>query len=224
MNAVPSFALPSSLLPRVQPAKRACPRLERPPCDVCFRRYRYGIAASLGGAGTAGFPPSTPGDAAAALAREIASAFVVACTRTDVPYAKAIREFVSLSLDAYARGISLSALRSSLQREALLASDEVELRDVWISLVYKTLRAVRFPVTLPDDTGNFDMPPPPDQFDAFVRSIVAAKKEGSDLKRIQLELSVSSTRSSPLESAILSQSTRLVVATLDVADERRQEK
>lgn len=173
--------------------------------------------SSLGGAGTAGFqPPASPGDAAANLAREIGTAFVVACTRTDVPYAAAIREFVSLALDAYTRGISLSALRDFMLQQNALASDELELRDVWLALVYKTLRAVRFPAESQVEEV------PPDQFDAFVRSIVAAKREGSDLKRIQLDLNVSSNGSSPLESAILSQSTRLVVATLDEADERRR--
>lgn len=151
------------------------------------------------------------------LASQIAASFVAACAPTGVPYATAVRNFVKHALEAYTRGYSLAALRLELREPSPrpLASDEAELRDVWLSLVYKTLRAVRFPGAGARDGA------PPDHFDAFVRSIVAAKQGGSDLTRIQLEHAVDGDPRSPLESAILRQSTRLVVATIDVADEMR---
>lgn len=167
----------------------------------------------------AGYPAPTPGDSAGTLARDIAISFVTACGNTTVPYTIAIRKFVSLALDAYTKGIPLSALRDELRtgEGPQLANDEAELRDVWLALVYKTLRFVRFP-------GNTNTPSVPDQFDAFVKSIVIARRNGNDLPRIQLEHAVTSgnERSTPLESAILRQSTRLVITTLEEADERRE--
>lgn len=153
--------------------------------------------------------------------------------------------------------------RSSVQRRPL-QSDEIELRTVWITLVYKVLREIRFPqdeaAPMPpqagldkdDGDGAADAPDsvaargsgstlaPPDNFDVFVKSIVGAARAGYDLERIKLEQQYGSGAAgpaeqskqqqqqqqerTPLESAILAQSTRMVVLTLEVADARRRDR
>lgn len=152
------------------------------------------------------------------LSTRIAKAFVNACTPTGIPYAEAVQQFVRYALEAYKTGYSLSALRLELRGNVdtarALASDEAELRDVWLSLVYKTLRAVRYP----GGAGRELMAP--DNFDAFVKSVVAARRDGLNLNRIQkVQESGDGKGLSELEQAILRQSTRLVVATIDVVDE-----
>jgi hypothetical protein len=58
----------------------------------------------------------------------------------------------------------------------------------------------------------------PDRFDAFVASICDAHAKGYDQKRIQLEQSLVASESAkprtPVESAILQQSVRIVLSTL----------
>ncbi|KAF6005188.1 hypothetical protein F1559_002157 [Cyanidiococcus yangmingshanensis] len=73
----------------------------------------------------------------------------------------------------------------------------------------------------------------PDQFDRFVQSIVDAARAGYDLARIRLEqqlqirsmpnslgsaVGASTNQRSPLEAAILNQSTRLVLLTVEIVD------
>lgn len=106
-----------------------------------------------------------------------------------------------------------------------LASDEIELRSVWLTLVFKTLRYLRFPTTSISQNGStaadaFDR----DRLDDFVMNITEAARKGYDLKRIQLEQNLTASQSSekprtPVENAILNQSTRLVLTTIQVANE-----
>lgn len=162
---------------------------------------------------------ATPGgDSAGPVAGRIARAFVTACAPGQTPYAEAVRDFCRTGLEAYVAGYSLPALRVALAStapERALASDEAELRDVWLSLVYKTLRAVGVPSAERSDALTV-----PDKFDEFVRGIIDAVRQGYDLKRIQLEQALRDTggeQRTTLESAILNQSTRLVIATLELA-------
>lgn len=90
------------------------------------------------------------------------------------------------------------------------------MRAVWLALVYKTLRNINFP------GGSTTSDMPPDRLDAFVKDVVVAVRRGYDMKRIQLEqLSVGEPRTD-LESAVLGQSTRLVVTTISAADSALQ--
>jgi hypothetical protein len=124
-----------------------------------------------------------------------------------------------------------------------LEADEVELRTIWLTLVFKVLRYVNFPRDrLPPEaptesssrsraiTEEFRVP---DQFDRFVQSIVDAARSGYDLARIRLEqqlqirsmtslqgntVGAATNQRSPLEAAILNQSTRLVLLTVEIVD------
>lgn len=105
---------------------------------------------------------------------------------------------------------------------ATLKHDEVELRTVWLTLVYKTLRALGHSgggeeAGAAGEEGQWKR----DGMDGFVSSIVGAVRAGYDMKRIQLEqrLAQEGNTRNPLESAVLGQSTRLVVTTVAVADE-----
>lgn len=145
-----------------------------------------------------------------------------ACVPGTKPYVEALGEFVRSALEAYSHGYNLTALQFELQaskdEESLnLKQDEVELRAVWLTLVYKTLREIAFPVKsrIPSREVSYD------RLDDFVKNIVSAVRQGYDMKRIQLEQALvghNDQPRSPIESAILNQSLRLVLLTLSVAN------
>lgn len=148
-------------------------------------------------------------------------------------YAEQLRAFCEEALDAYCRGYSLVALQLEMSGSPsrvygrALASDEVELRSVWLSLVFKTLRYTCFPTTTSQDSNNFPQSLERDRLDEFVLNIVEATRKGYDMKRIQLEQALTASETSgkprtPVENAILNQSVRLVLTTLQVADDHRQ--
>ncbi|BAM83172.1 hypothetical protein CYME_CMT178C [Cyanidioschyzon merolae strain 10D] len=195
------------------------------------------------------------------VAGAIHEAFLNACLpQSGVPYVAALRSFIASTVRAYRLGYSLDALEIELRRvgaESLrsgnrsasgelprpLEADEVELRTIWLTLVFKVLRYVNFPRDrMPPEapseqssrnraiTEEFRVP---DQFDRFVQSIVDAARAGYDLARIRLEqqlqlksmpqapgtsIGTSTSQRSPLESAILNQSTRLVLLTVEIVD------
>lgn len=170
---------------------------------------------------------ATPNDPES-LASRLAQAFVAACTPSDVPYTTQLATFCREALSAYTNGYSLTAIQLELSGAKTsvgraLASDEVELRSVWLSLVYKTLRQIGFPISGQASTPSdgFDR----DRIDDFVTNIVSAARRGYDMKRIQLEQAMTASERNdssrtPLENAILNQSTRIVLTTLQVADEQ----
>lgn len=163
---------------------------------------------------SAGLPPPSSADD---IPSRIATAFVEACSPGSKPYATALKDFCRVSLDAYRSGFSLQALQLELStHSSCLQRDELELRSVWLTLVYKTLRQIGFP-------ARQILPDAPDKLDDFVKNIVAAVRAGYDIKRIQLEQSLSQGPNdkprSVLESAVLGQSTRLVVTTISTAED-----
>lgn len=182
-------------------------------------------------------------DPSASVAYKVAAAFVEACRPGETPYAIALRNFCLTALEAYRSGYSLQALQFELsasgetglsgqgQPTRSLQSDEVELRSVWLTLVYKTLRQLAFPVRR-DDAAASEMPRTVfsdsyDKLDEFVGNIITAVKAGYDMKRIQLEQSLSQANAdrprTSIESAILGQSTRLVVTTISAASDALKE-
>ncbi|KAK4529475.1 hypothetical protein CCYA_CCYA01G0332 [Cyanidiococcus yangmingshanensis] len=195
------------------------------------------------------------------VASTIHQAFLSACLpNSGVPYVAALRSFIAATVRAYRLGYSLDALEIELRRVSAesvrlgnpnisgesprpLEADEVELRTIWLTLVFKVLRYVNFPrdcmpPEAPTEVSNrsraiseeFRVP---DQFDRFVQSIVDAARAGYDLARIRLEqqlqirsmpnslgsaVGASTNQRSPLEAAILNQSTRLVLLTVEIVD------
>lgn len=111
-------------------------------------------------------------------------------------------------------------------RLPVLKHDEVELRTVWLTLVYKTLRALGYSgggeeLKIAEREQRWQG----DGMGGFVSNIVSAVRAGYDMKQIQLEqqLAQGGEARSALESAVLGQSTRLVVTTIAVADEELRE-
>jgi hypothetical protein len=182
--------------------------------------------------------PSPPADGSnSTVAQRIATAFIAACSPSSTPYAEQLANFCNEAISAYRSGHSLvsvqlemSSVSSGGSLGRSLASDEVELRSVWLSLVYKTLRQLRFPIdhgaeSSPSD--GFDR----DRLDEFVKNIVSAARSGYDMKRIKLEQALTSSTSpgdggkntsprTPLEDAILNQSTRIVLTCYQLASDQ----
>jgi hypothetical protein len=166
-------------------------------------------------------PPASP-----STAERIAAAFIAACMPSDTPYAEQLSAFCREVSRAHAAGFSLDALllelgtaaagRSATALARALQPDEVELRSVWVTLCYKTLRA-RGGV----GSGGGGIP---DQWDAFVRNVAAAKAQGYDQKRIMLEQTMASApgvpQRTPMESAVLQQAVRIVLSTLALDGEK----
>lgn len=159
----------------------------------------------------------------------IAKSFVEACIpQSGKPYVESLKNFVQAAVQAYRSGYSLQALQMEMASMSdggrnfsflprPLREDEVELRSMWVSLVYKTARAAGEPSGDSTPSGSslsFDA------FDGFVKKIVAAVRAGSNFEKIKLEQALAGTGSdgpsrTPEEAAILLQSTRLVVLTME---------
>ena len=115
------------------------------------------------------------------VAVRIHDAFLNACIPTrGVPYVNALKAFIAATAEAYRRGYSLEALDVEVRRassetrtrdgrpvvQRSLQSDEVELRSIWLTLVYKALRYIDYPrERLPPDVDAAGMaagrPPSP---------------------------------------------------------------
>lgn len=151
-------------------------------------------------------------------ASDIARAFIQTCTAPKGAYQENLVLFCAAVSRARAAGFGLDALllevsstdaASEILRRPL-ASEEVELRTVWVTLVFKTLR-----VRAGESVALKD------RFDVFVENIAGAKRKGYDQKRIQLEQSLQTEAQegagrTELENAILQQSVRIVLATLEL--------
>mmetsp|Transcript_7354 Transcript_7354/g.22416 ORF Transcript_7354/g.22416 Transcript_7354/m.22416 type:complete len:185 (+) Transcript_7354:31-585(+) len=157
----------------------------------CRQRRVRAVVASLGGDVTAGF--------------------VQVCAGPK-PYPEAIAEFVGAVVKAYKQGYSMTALQMEMQMDKSreLQADEVELRTIYVTLVYKTLIVLG----VRQDPGTPKVESQPGPFDSFIQQIVEATKRGYDLNRIRLQLNLSSTGNrDPVESAILQQGSRLAFET-----------
>lgn len=185
-------------------------------------------------AAAAGGSPALP--TAATAADALTTHFITACIPGPTPYAVAVESFVRAAAAAYAADLSMGDLDAALAACTIggrrLVDADAELRSVWLSLAYKTLRAVG----IKGGGGEVTLAVP-DRFDAFVADLVAAVRGGYDTRRIRLAQSVGtgggdgsgggttpdaqvgggSEARSPTEAAILAQSTRLVTTTLEVA-------
>mmetsp|Transcript_30299 Transcript_30299/g.61455 ORF Transcript_30299/g.61455 Transcript_30299/m.61455 type:complete len:220 (+) Transcript_30299:2-661(+) len=174
---------------------------------------------------------SASGVSGSELAKEIEKSFVVACTQISSSYEVGLTAFAEAVISAYEEGYSVPSMSlelSSCPQQTLgrpLQADEVELRQVWMSLVYLTLQTVAHPRVKKD---ALSIPTPlEDRFLGFVRNIVQAHAMGSTLQRLKLEEMMNreegSAERSPVETAILSQAMRIVFITLDVLKREAEE-
>ncbi|GJQ11875.1 hypothetical protein GpartN1_g3666.t1 [Galdieria partita] len=149
--------------------------------------------------------------------------FVTACIPGKKPYTIALSDFISATATCFRNGIPLETLNSSLgsMKETYfrpLKVEEFELLRTWLILVYKTLKEVLHSTENKRGICETD----DSIYDEFVKSIVTALRVGYSLEKIRLEQAVFNTKTQPrteFESALLSQSTRIVVLTVQIANE-----
>eukprot|EP00871_Galdieria_phlegrea_P000132 jgi/Galph1/1119/GphlegSOOS_G5876.1 len=154
------------------------------------------------------------------LIRNIHESFVIACIPGKKPYVVALSDFISSTAACYKSGIALNIVKASLMNMKetgfrRLKPEEHDLLHTWLTLVYKTLRALHFPTKF---EGDLCQPEP--VYDQFVTSVVSAIRNGYSLEKIRLEQVVSIPDTKPrtdFEAALLSQSTRIVAQTVEQA-------
>lgn len=169
---------------------------------------------------------STPGGIAALL--EVT--FVRACMQLSSGYVDTLKLFIAAAFAAYERGFTINALGLELSMSTTqtagrpLMEDEVELRQVWLCLVFLTLAEVGHPSAAARACGESVPEDVRDNFERFVGDVVAAKRNGFTLETLKLEdlIRRSGEDAEPMgqmERAILGQSMRVVYLTLTVRDE-----
>jgi len=173
-------------------------------------------------------PPKDAGPPASLTTLAIEAAFVQAASGMNGGnYEFSLMEFVRATRDAYDEGVMVPALNlelSTCQQYSAgrpLQSDEIELRTVWLSLVYLTFERVGYESK---STGGFlgqsvaaDLR---QKFYTFTYDIVNAKKQGFDLAELKLEEVLQSDEErSPMEQAILSQAMRICYLAIQATEE-----
>eukprot|EP00741_Cyanophora_paradoxa_P003125 tig00000670_g3034.t1 len=184
---------------------------------------------------------SSEGEQEEPISKALRRSFLEACLPGQRPYVDALQEFIAKGVEAYKRGYNLRALDLELslaQDDASglnysLAQDEQDMRTVWLSLIFLT--AAKVGVSRPSEAV-----PPSDELKLshFVDMVIAAFQKGYDLKRLQLEQRFASSggifgaaagpaadapsgssaeaqAQKNVESAIVSQSMRIVFMTLE---------
>ena len=179
-----------------------------------------------------GIDPTQLPDAstAAGVAQILEVTFVNACMQLATGYVDTLKLFIAAALTAYERGFTVNALNLELAQCPTqtagrpLMQEEVELRTVWLSLVYLTLANVRHESEASDSVGASVPAEIRSKFQTFVYDVVNAAQGGYTLESLKLEdmlrrQGTDSASLSAVEKAILGQSMRVVFLTLTVRDE-----
>ncbi|KAG5181511.1 hypothetical protein JKP88DRAFT_199922, partial [Tribonema minus] len=160
------------------------------PSEACVRRWsclRFGLSGEL--SDSSGGGESSPQSSAADLASIVERSFVVACSEGD--YTRGLQAFISAIMKAYESGFAVPTLSMEIgmcgnnSAGRPLMAEEVELRTVWMTLVYLTLERARWPQRVPRAAGI--SAPFKNEFDPFVGNIMRAHSSGYDLNRLKLE-------------------------------------
>lgn len=167
-------------------------------------------------------PPSSP------TVLAIEATFVQAASgMSGANYEFGLMEFIRAARDAYDEGIMVPALNLELSMcrrytaGRPLQSDEIDLRTVWLSLVYLTFERVGYKSksadTFPGQSVAADLR---QKFYTFTYDIVNAKKQGLELAGLKLEeVLQSSEERTPMEKAVLSQAMRICYLAIQAAEE-----
>jgi len=173
-------------------------------------------------------PPKDAGPPASPTTLAIEAAFVQAASgMSGANYEFGLMEFIRATRDAYDEGVMVPALNLELSMcqqytaGRPLQSDEIELRTVWLSLVYLTFERVGYESK---STGGFlgqsvaeDLR---QKFYTFTYDIVNAKKQGFDLAGLKLEEVLQSDEERPpMEQAVLSQAMRICYLAIQATEE-----
>jgi len=169
----------------------------------------------------------------AKVAELVEVSFVTACMDQAKGYVDTLKLFCVAVKAGYEIGATIPALSLALSMCETqtagrpLMAEEVDLRALWIALVYLTLESVNHPTKHSGPEVGATVPPDQrEKFEPFVRSVVSRKQRGFTLQALKLEEILtdageggSASARTPIETAILSQSMRLVFLTLTVLDE-----
>jgi len=171
-------------------------------------------------------PPPSPSTLA------IEATFVQAASGANgANYEFSLMEFIRATRDAYDEGITVPALNLELSMckqytaGRPLQPEEIDLRSVWLSLVYLTFERVGYASstgTFPGESVAADLR---QKFYTFTYDIVNAKKQGYDLAGLKLEEILqsseekSATERTPMEQAVLSQAMRICYLAIQAAEE-----
>jgi len=175
-------------------------------------------------------PPKDAGPPASPITLAIESAFVQAASgMSGANYEFGLMEFIRATRDAYDEGVMVPALNLELSMcqqytaGRPLQSDEIELRTVWLSLVYLTFERVGYESK---STGGFLGQSVAEElrqkFYTFTYDIVNAKKQGFDLAGLKLEEVLQSDDEEerpPMEQAVLSQAMRICYLAIQATEE-----
>ena len=174
----------------------------------------------------------------AGIAAMLEVTFVKSCMQLASGYVDTLKLFISAALAGYEQGFTIPALMLELGSVPTqtagrpLSQEEVDLRTVWLSLVYLVAENVGY--TDGKATGNsaadaaqVGSSVPAEirsQFCTFVYDVVNARKGGYTFEALKLEdlMRRSGEEAKPMtqvERAILSQSMRICFLTLTVMDE-----
>ena len=180
------------------------------------------------GGGPSAPAPKDAGPPASPTTLAIEATFVQAASGMGgANYEFSLMEFIRATRDAYDEGIMVPALNLELsmcQRYTAgrpLQADEIDLRTVWLSLVYLTFERVGYASksadTFPGQSVAADLR---QKFYTFTYDIVNAKKQGLDLAGLKLEeVLQSSEEKTPMEKAVLSQAMRICYLAIQAAEE-----
>ncbi|CAM9869320.1 unnamed protein product [Ectocarpus fasciculatus] len=157
------------------------------------------------------------------LASLVESTFVLAAAGNS--YEMGLKAFISTIKEAYERGYTVPALTMEVSFVPTktagrdLHPDEVELRSVWIALVYLTLENANWPQKV--QRAHEISAPFMDRFAEFVQKVMNGAASGHTLQTLKLEevMRRGAEPRTPMEAAVLSQSMRIVFATLDLMKE-----
>ena len=145
-------------------------------------------------------------------------------TQLSSGYVDVLKMFISAAKGGYELGLSIPALQLEITNSGTstagrpLMQEEIELRTVWISLVYITLELINHPMKLTDTDSKNDASAtvPADirkKFNTFCYDVVVnAKKTGFNLSTLKLEQvmkrSADDPAMEPMEEAVMSQCMR----------------
>ncbi|CAM9433805.1 unnamed protein product [Discosporangium mesarthrocarpum] len=139
---------------------------------------------SLAGGNDSAPAPSDP----SSLPSLVEKTFVVAASASD--YVGGLKAFIGVVKEAYERGYTVPALTLEVSFVPTqtagrpLAPDEVELRSVWIALVYLTLEKARWPQK--KKRASEISSPFMDRFSVFVDNIMTAFAKGHTLDTLKV--------------------------------------
>ena len=142
-----------------------------------------------------GIDPTQLPDASTAsgVAQILEVTFVNACMQLATGYVDTLKLFIAAALTAYERGFTVNALSLELAQCPTqtagrpLMQEEVELRTVWLSLVYLTLANVRHESAAPEAVGASVPAEIRQKFQTFVYDVVNAAQGGYTLEALKLE-------------------------------------